>query len=134
MIMGVEADTTGKGVFKECFDRVKQNRISSSPRPFTAVLPLNSRLPQLSKPGSNKILSEAVRDWTIGTVIQDASGLPILAPYAQNSPSINSYLFRNPPPGNTTLLGFTGTFANRVPGQPLFLKDLNCHCIDPRKN
>ena len=26
-----------------------------------------------------------------------------------------------------------GTFANRVAGQPLFLKDLNSHCIDPNK-
>ena len=23
--------------------------------------------------------------------------------------------------------------ANRVPGQPLFLQDLNCHCFDPNK-
>jgi hypothetical protein len=23
---------------------------------------------------------------------------------------------------------------NRVPGQPLFTKDLNCHCIDPNKD
>ena len=23
--------------------------------------------------------------------------------------------------------------VNRVPGQPLFLKDPNCHCIDPNK-
>src|SRR5205823_293750 len=23
------------------------------------------------------------------------------------------------------------TLANRVPGQPLFLHDLNCHCFDP---
>jgi hypothetical protein len=29
---------------------------------------------------------------------------------------------------------FQGTFVNRVPGQPLFLKDLNCHCIDPTKD
>jgi len=27
-----------------------------------------------------------------------------------------------------------GTFYNRVPGVPLFLKDLNCHCIDPTKD
>src|SRR5262249_19409318 len=26
------------------------------------------------------------------------------------------------------------TTVNRVPGQPLFLKDLNCHCIDPNKD
>ena len=26
------------------------------------------------------------------------------------------------------------TRMNRVPGVPLFLKDLNCHCIDPNKD
>lgn len=26
-----------------------------------------------------------------------------------------------------------GTFANRVPGEPLFFKDLDCHCHDPNK-
>jgi len=28
----------------------------------------------------------------------------------------------------------TGTFDIRVPGQPLYLKGLNCHCIDPNKD
>ena len=28
---------------------------------------------------------------------------------------------------------FRGTFANRVPGQPLFLKDLNSHDFDPNE-
>jgi hypothetical protein len=27
----------------------------------------------------------------------------------------------------------TGTFANRVPGVPLFTQDINCHCFDPAK-
>jgi len=40
---------------------------------------------------------------------------------------LNSLLLRNT--GVTTPLGY----ANRVPGQPLFLKDLNCHCFDPNK-
>ncbi len=29
---------------------------------------------------------------------------------------------------------FRSTYFNRVPNQPLFLKDLNCHCIDPTKD
>ena len=40
-------------------------------------------------------------------------------------------------PGAQNNLGallFRGTFANRVPGEPLFLKDLNCHCIDSNKD
>ena len=48
-----------------------------------------------------------------------ASGLPILVPASTNN--LNTLLFQS-------------TFANRVPDQPLFLKDLNCHCIDPTKD
>jgi len=48
-----------------------------------------------------------------------ASGLPIQVPTANNN--LSAVLFR-------------GTYANRVPGQPLFTKDLNCHCIDPNKD
>ena len=56
------------------------------------------------------------QDWTIGAFLQYASGLPIQVPTAQNS--LNNQIFQS-------------TFANRVPGQPLFLQDLNCHCFDP---
>jgi hypothetical protein len=47
-----------------------------------------------------------------------SSGLPIKAPAAQNQ--LANLLFR-------------GTYANRVPGEPLFTADLNCHCFDPGK-
>jgi hypothetical protein len=42
--------------------------------------------------------------------------MPIKVPTAQNQ--LSSLLFRS-------------TFANRVPGEPLFAVDLNCHCYDP---
>ena len=48
-----------------------------------------------------------------------ASGTPILAPTSTN---------------NLSTLLFRGTYYNRVAGVPLFLKDLNCHCIDPTKD
>ena len=35
---------------------------------------------------------------------------------------------------NLNALVFQSTRMNRVPGEPLFLKDLNCHCIDPNKD
>ncbi len=73
--------------------------------------------------GSNKLVRTAIRDWTFGAFLRYASGFPIASPYAQNG--LNSLLLRN--------LGSngTGTFFNRVAGQPLFLKSLNCHCINP---
>ena len=68
--------------------------------------------------GRNKILSYVVRDWQIGAILNYASGFPILSPLAQN---------------NLSTLLFRGTFANRVPGVPLFTHDLNCGCFDPNK-
>jgi hypothetical protein len=56
--------------------------------------------------------------------VQYASGLPILAPYAQNN--LNRVTFQTV----NSIPGATGTFASRVPGQPLFLKSPNCHCIN----
>jgi hypothetical protein len=73
---------------------------------------------------TNKILSWAARDWQINTLLAYGSGLPILAPQAQNN--LNTVLLRNNTGSNTS-------FANRVPGQPLFTQDLNCHCFDPNK-
>jgi hypothetical protein len=53
-----------------------------------------------------------------------ASGTPIPVPTAVNN--LNSLLFRG-------AVASGGTFYNRVADVPLFLKDLNCHCIDPTK-
>lgn len=50
-----------------------------------------------------------------------ASGLPILVPASNNG--LGALLLRSG----------TATYANRVPGQPLFLQDLNCSCFDPNK-
>jgi hypothetical protein len=46
--------------------------------------------------------------------------MPILSPMGQNS--LNAVLFRTQNPA---------TFSNRVPGQPLFTENVNCHCYDP---
>ena len=52
------------------------------------------------------------------------SGFPILSPQAQNN--LNTVLLR----GNA---GAALSYANRVPGVPLFTHDINCHCFDPNK-
>ena len=69
--------------------------------------------------GKNHVLRYVISDWAIGTTLQYASGLPILAPTSTN---------------NLTTLLFRSAYFNRVPGQSLFLKDLNCHCTDPTKD
>jgi hypothetical protein len=68
--------------------------------------------------GSNRLLKLATGGWTVGTILRYQSAQPIAVPGAQNS--LGTQLGR-------------GTVANRIPGQPLFLQDLNCHCYDPNK-
>lgn len=53
------------------------------------------------------------RDWAFGAFLQYGSGLPLTPPTATN----------------TNYIG--GSQMYRVPGQPLYLKDLNCGCINP---
>jgi hypothetical protein len=89
--------------------------LSSNSRPFINGLAINYRTPGWNK---NKILSFVVRDWEIGTFVQYASGLPFAPPAATTTPSLASAVFQN-------------TLQNRVPGEPLFTQDLNCHCFDP---
>jgi hypothetical protein len=119
LTMGAESNvipgTTGSGVVNDVFNRSINKYISQFNRPIVFNIAINYETPRLA---GNKILSWTVRDWTVGTFLQYGSGLPIQAPAAQNQ--LASHLFR-------------GTFANRVPGVPLFTQDLNCHCFDPQR-
>jgi hypothetical protein len=96
----------------DVFNRKLQKYISGSSQPFTFVTAFTYRIPAWER-------SRVLKGWTIAGMLRYASGLPIEVPLAQNQ--LSSLLFR-------------GTLANRVAGQPLFLKDLNCHCIDPNKD
>ena len=62
---------------------------------------------------SNRIATAIVRDWGIGAFLQYGSGLPLAPPAATN----------------TNYIGGSEQF--RVAGQPLYLKSLNCGCINP---
>ncbi len=98
------------------FNRSLQKTLSSLSQPLALVVAFNYRAPAW---GPRRWMRTAVRDWTIGGILKYASGLPIPIPVAQNN--LSAILFQN-------------TYVNRVSGQPLFLKDLNCHCIDPNKD
>ncbi len=97
----------------DVYNRGQNKYISGLSRPLSWATALNYRMPTL---GGNKVLSQAIRDWTIGVSVNYTSGMPFLAPIAQNQ--LASVLFRS-------------TFANRVPGESLYTVDLNCHCYDP---
>ena len=93
-----------------------QKAITSNEQPFALVVALNYQLPVVS---SNRFLRAVIRDWTLSTIVKYSTGLPIPTPASTNN--LSSLLFQ------------TAT-VNRVPGVPLFLQDLNCHCIDPYQN
>ncbi|MEO5925725.1 MAG: TonB-dependent receptor, partial [Bryobacteraceae bacterium] len=119
LVLGADSDSAGlggSGAVNDVFNRNTNKQISSFSRPLVSVIAVNYRLPAL---GGNKYLSFAARDWTLGAVLQYASGVPILSPSGQKN--LNTLYFRN-------------TFANRVAGVNPFLKDLNCHCLDPDKD
>ncbi len=61
----------------------------------------------------NKVVSTVTRDWNLSAFLQYGSGLPLTPPAATN----------------TNYIGASEDY--RVPGQPLYVKNLNCGCINP---
>jgi hypothetical protein len=108
--------TTGGAVFNDVFNRAQNKFISVYDRPFDFNISMTYTTPSIK---FNKALSWALRDWTYGAALEYASGTPLQVPNAQSN--LNNYLFQGP------------SFANRVPGVPLYTVDLNCHCYDPNK-
>jgi hypothetical protein len=107
--------TAGSAVVNDVFNRRNNKYLSVYDQPFLYNLSILYTTPRT--PG-NKALSWIARDWNIGAFLQYASGFPIEAPLANN---------------NLSLDVFQTTFADRVPGQPLFTVNPNCHCYDPNK-
>jgi Carboxypeptidase regulatory-like domain/TonB dependent receptor len=109
----INPGTTGDAVVNDVFNRRIDKYLSAFDQPFLFNISLTYITPKLA---TNKVLSYVARDWTYGAFLQYASGTPIEVPLANNN--LSSEVFQT-------------TFANRVPGQPLFTVNLNCHCYDP---
>jgi hypothetical protein len=113
-------------------DRKVNKYISAYSQPHRFVAAMNYRVPTLSM---NKTASYILRDWTFSAMLTYASGAPIRIPYANNELGT---LLKLSAPFDFHITGNrigTGTYANRVPGQPLFTTDLNCNsCYDPNKD
>jgi hypothetical protein len=113
---------------------VQVNRtISAYSQPLTISTGFNYQAPALHM---NRVVRSVLRDWTVGGFLSYSSGLPIESPIGQNN--LQQLLFQSNntsiSSGQNSSTSSSGTFMNRVAGQPLFLKDLNCHCIDPNKD
>ena len=104
------------GATNNVYNLQNDKSISTFDMPLVLAVGFNYRIPA---PVTNHMLKSALSDWTFGGIVRYASGLPIPVPASQNA--LSSLTFQN-------------TLANRVPGQPLFLKNLNCGCIDPNQD
>jgi hypothetical protein len=62
---------------------------------------------------SKRFVTALTKDWAFGAFLQYGSGFPLAPPTATN----------------TNYIG--GSEMYRVPGQPLYIKNLNCGCINP---
>jgi hypothetical protein len=113
-------------------DRKVNKYISAFSQPHRLVVAMNYRVPSLS---INKAASYILRDWTFSAMLTYTSGSPIRIPYANNELGT---LLKLSAPFDFHITGNrigTGTYVNRVPGEPLFLTDLNCNnCYDPNKD
>ncbi|HKD04348.1 MAG TPA: TonB-dependent receptor [Bryobacteraceae bacterium] len=107
--------------------------ISAYSQPLNFAIGFDYQTPALHL---NRFVKAVLRDWTFGGFLSYSSGLPIESPIGQNN--LQTLLFQanntSISSGQNSSTSASGTFMNRVPGQPLFLKDLNCHCIDPNKD
>src|SRR5581483_5015248 len=124
LVIGSEQDYNYFGFVAPATNDVYNRRVnkylSGYDQPLLSVIAANYTTPKWNRPGAlgNKVLSWVVRDWQIGAVLRYGSGLPIQVPLATTN--LATYTFQN-------------TFVNRVPGEPVFTQDLNCHCFDPNK-
>jgi hypothetical protein len=118
----------------DVYNRAVNKSLSAYSQPF--VLAIGATYITPSAAPVNRYLRGILRDWTVGAYLNYSSGLPIQSPCAQNN--LQTLLFQTSnasiSSGQNSTTCASGTFMNRDNSQPLFLKDLNCHCIDPNKD
>ncbi len=103
------------GSVNNIFNRANQKGINASDIPFIFNTGVTYELQKYSVIPEG-FLRNAVGGWTIGGIFLYSSGTPIAVPTSSNT--MSSWYGQN-------------TLENRVSGQPLFLENPNCHCINP---
>lgn len=115
-LTNVETQSGGVVPTNDVYNRPLQKTFSVNDQPHVLVLGFNYDTPKWNRNWATKAI---LSGWTLGGILRYSSGFPIQAPNSNNA--LASLLFR-------------GTRYNRVPGEPLYLKDLNDgKSIDPFK-
>ncbi|MEI9977292.1 MAG: TonB-dependent receptor, partial [Ignavibacteriota bacterium] len=105
----------GGGV-NDVFNRPNQKGLSSNSQPFILVIGYSYETPKIT---SNKLVRQVVGGWTTSGILRYASGGLIGVPSSNNA--LSSLVYQS-------------TRMNRVPGQPLYIKNPNSGEIDPNKD
>jgi hypothetical protein len=130
--LGTNADSAYAGVpatttVNDVMNRDTNKQLSPLSRPFKIVISGTYTTPRTKGDGmAMKVVSQAVRDWQIGAVLQYQSGALITMPSSLNQ------LFTQLNRGGGLFSG-GNTYWNFAPGKgpnDVFLKDPNCHCFD----
>jgi hypothetical protein len=101
----------------DLFHRADFKGLSVQDHPQILSISINYTMPAYGFTKKNKFARTVLAGWTFGTVDQYSSGTLLAAPSSNDG--IGTYY-----PGSSSR-------EFRVPGQPLYLKNLNCGCIDP---
>lgn len=110
-----QKELTTKVPINDVFNRRNQKGLSNLSEPLILVVAANYRVPSF---GGGGWLTTLLKDWTVGAILRYASSMPIPVPRSQNQ--LSALLFRD-------------TVMNRVPGEPLYLKDINGD-VDPNRD
>ncbi len=104
------------GAVNNIFNRAIQKSITSTNQPSLFNTGFSYQLQPYGFLPQNKFVRQAIAGWNIAGLLQYSSGLPIATPTSSNNQS-----------------GWYGqnTLENRVPGQPLYITNPNCNCINP---
>jgi hypothetical protein len=99
------------------YDRASFKGLATTYYPHIFSLSVDYIVPAIGPVKRSRIAKAILADWRITSLTTDQSGQLLATPTSSNS--IGSYVST----GYTRMV--------RVPGAPLYLKDLNCGCIDP---
>lgn len=104
------------GTVNNIFNRPNQKGITSTNQPTLLNIGYVYQVQKYGFLPQSKFLRAILADWNFGGLLQYASGLPIATPTSSNN-----------------MAGWYGqnTLENRVPGQPLYITNENCNCINP---
>jgi len=99
------------------YDRSSFKGLSTNYYPHMFSLSLDYTVPAIGPVRRSRLARALLADWRLTSLTTDQSGQLLATPTSSNS--IGSYVST----GYTRMV--------RVPGVPLYLKDINCGCIDP---